>query len=284
MVCTKAYGNLLSTVTNVTTDRRDPMSNVSFRHEAAEVCLTEVLRHAEIKNSTPKFFGRTDLTKWTSSAQPQRSKIWGSVQGRDRVAWTKCPRSSVETVQKSGKIKGARKCEVGVDVVGVVTPLVRGVAQVLHGEQVVELSVQLEERFNLARQHSERFSGYNENWVRHIHDETNSLQCMIFFLPKSSEHPSLVLVSAPWSRSTIDDSHSHNFGIAESLRGASHTSPTLILPLQIETYQLMDARMRMSQQSDNSKMLATNEHTNTDQIGLRVSAWTKTQSPQFWSD
>ena len=30
------------------------------------------------------------------------------------------------------------------DVVGVVTPLVRGEAQVLHGDQVVELSVQLE--------------------------------------------------------------------------------------------------------------------------------------------
>ena len=29
------------------------------------------------------------------------------------------------------------------DVVGVVTPLVLGVAQVLHGDQVVELSVQL---------------------------------------------------------------------------------------------------------------------------------------------
>ena len=29
------------------------------------------------------------------------------------------------------------------DVVGVVTPLVRGVAQVLHGDQVVELRVQL---------------------------------------------------------------------------------------------------------------------------------------------
>ena len=35
-------------------------------------------------------------------------------------------------------------CEGGVDVIGVVTPLVRGVAQVLHGDQVVELSVQLE--------------------------------------------------------------------------------------------------------------------------------------------
>ena len=35
-------------------------------------------------------------------------------------------------------------CEGGVDVVGVVTLLVRGDAQVLHGDQVVELSVQLE--------------------------------------------------------------------------------------------------------------------------------------------
>ena len=34
-------------------------------------------------------------------------------------------------------------CEGDGDVVGVVTPLVRGVAQVLHGDQVVELSVQL---------------------------------------------------------------------------------------------------------------------------------------------
>ena len=34
-------------------------------------------------------------------------------------------------------------CEGGVDVVGVVTPLVRGGAQVLHGDQVVELSVLL---------------------------------------------------------------------------------------------------------------------------------------------
>ena len=35
-------------------------------------------------------------------------------------------------------------CEGGVDVVGVVTPLVPGGAQVLHGDQVVELSVLLE--------------------------------------------------------------------------------------------------------------------------------------------
>ena len=37
-----------------------------------------------------------------------------------------------------------RRCEGGVDVMSVVTPLVRGLAQVLHGDQVVELRVQLE--------------------------------------------------------------------------------------------------------------------------------------------
>ena len=41
-------------------------------------------------------------------------------------------------------VVGLITCEGGVDVVGVVTPLVRGVAQVLHGDQVVELSVLLE--------------------------------------------------------------------------------------------------------------------------------------------
>ena len=41
-------------------------------------------------------------------------------------------------------VSGREDCVGGVDVVGVVTPLVRGEAQVLHGDQVVELSVQLE--------------------------------------------------------------------------------------------------------------------------------------------
>ena len=41
-------------------------------------------------------------------------------------------------------VVGLITCEGGVDVVGVVTPLVRGGAQVLHGDQVVDLSVLLE--------------------------------------------------------------------------------------------------------------------------------------------
>ena len=40
-------------------------------------------------------------------------------------------------------LKGCASCEGGVDVVGVVTPLVGGVAQAFHGDQVVELRVQL---------------------------------------------------------------------------------------------------------------------------------------------
>ena len=43
-----------------------------------------------------------------------------------------------------GRGRGRGKCEGDGDVVGVVTPLVRGGAQVLHGDQVVELSVLLE--------------------------------------------------------------------------------------------------------------------------------------------
>ena len=60
-------------------------------------------------HSRPKSFARIDLPRWTSSAQPQRSKIWGSVSGRDRVARARCQRSSVEAGQKCVKIKGENR-------------------------------------------------------------------------------------------------------------------------------------------------------------------------------
>ena len=44
----------------------------------------------------------------------------------------------------SHRLDGHSNCEGGVDVVGVITPLVREVAKVLHGDQVVELGGQLE--------------------------------------------------------------------------------------------------------------------------------------------
>ena len=55
-------------------------------------------------------------------------------------------RSPKFTSQKKNSARSttARSCEGDGDVVGVVTPLVRGGAQVLHGDQVVELSVLLE--------------------------------------------------------------------------------------------------------------------------------------------
>ena len=82
--------------------------------------------------------------------------------------------------------------------------------------------------------------------VRHIHDETNSLQLLIFFLPKFDEHPHLVLVTAV------------------SSRRPSHTSPTFNPPVQIETFHPMDAHIRMSQQALNSVRLAALNRRNTN--------------------
>ena len=87
------------------------------RHDAAEVYSPEMHRHAEAnptceihkgyctsyQNSRPKSFARIYLPGWTSSAKPQRSKNWGSVTRRDRVA--RCPRSGVEDGQKCVKLK-----------------------------------------------------------------------------------------------------------------------------------------------------------------------------------
>ena len=59
-----------------------------------------------------KSFARICLPRWTSSAQPQRSNIWGSVSGGDRVARARCPRSSVEADQKCIKIQEPRKSNI----------------------------------------------------------------------------------------------------------------------------------------------------------------------------
>ena len=96
------------------------------RHEAAEVYSLEELRHAETNptceihegyctshsNSRPKSFAQIYLPRWNSSAQPERSKIRGSVSGRDRVARARCPRSSVEAGQKCVQIKRAWKSSI----------------------------------------------------------------------------------------------------------------------------------------------------------------------------
>ena len=51
--------------------------------------------------------------------------------------------ASPKSLSRSLTLPQSCNCERGVDVVGVVTPLVREVAQVLHGDQVVEFSGQL---------------------------------------------------------------------------------------------------------------------------------------------
>ena len=85
-------------------------------YEAAEVFIdfTEELRHTEtdpmckihksrctsLWPSRPKTIARIYLPRWSSSAQSQFSKIWGSISGRDRVARAMCPWNSVEAGQK----------------------------------------------------------------------------------------------------------------------------------------------------------------------------------------
>ena len=85
----------------------------------------------------------------TSSSQTMLWKFLSGVNSSSRTTCETCnvaekdvskDRRSLRSTHEVGLIT----CEGGVDVVGVVTPLVRGVAQVLHGDQVDELSVQLE--------------------------------------------------------------------------------------------------------------------------------------------
>ena len=70
-------------------------------------------------------------------------------------------------------------CEGGVDVVGVVNHLVRGGAQVLHGDQVVELSVLLDEKENMVKDRSkQRVREVNSRRDAHeygCHDGTQNL-------------------------------------------------------------------------------------------------------------
>ena len=145
MTCTIAHGNLLSTVTKVTADRGDLLPSViplmswntdllgadhlihdngvaSFKTWSrrslscgrAQTCRNQsnmwnsrkaIARHTKIRDQNPSL--GMILPRWTSSAKPQRSKIWESLSRRDRVARARCPRSSVEAGQKRVKMKGA---------------------------------------------------------------------------------------------------------------------------------------------------------------------------------
>ena len=72
-----------------------------LRHtETIPMCKNHRSRCTSHWHSRPKSFVRRDFPKWTSAAQTQRSKNWGSVSRRDGVARARCTRSSVEAGQK----------------------------------------------------------------------------------------------------------------------------------------------------------------------------------------
>ena len=63
--------------------------------------FAEELKHGEANpmcsiHSRPKTIAWNNLPRWSSSAQPQCSKIWGSVSRRDGKERARCPGSSVE--------------------------------------------------------------------------------------------------------------------------------------------------------------------------------------------
>ena len=63
-----------------------------------------VVRHANIRDENPSL--GMDFSRWTSWAQPQRSKIWGSVSRRGGMARAMYPRSRMEVGPNFPKIQG----------------------------------------------------------------------------------------------------------------------------------------------------------------------------------
>ena len=82
-----------SSILRKSSNIRKPIRRVKFRKS----------RHTSCWLSRPKSIAWNDLPRWSSSAQPQCSKIWGSVSGRDRMARATRPWSSVEAGWKHPK-------------------------------------------------------------------------------------------------------------------------------------------------------------------------------------
>ena len=135
----KKYGNLLSTMAKVTIDRGDlirivimswneDLLDVDHRtHDNWVVYFKTWSRRSLFSGRAQTCRNQSDvfdsLKPWCvmltfetkilrSDIFAQRSKIWGSVSGRDRVARARCPRSSVEAGQKCFKFKGARQSNI----------------------------------------------------------------------------------------------------------------------------------------------------------------------------
>ena len=130
--CMIEHGNLLSAMTHVTTatDLLCATHQIhdtwvaSFRTWSLQNCRQSYGRTQTCRNQSNMWNSRKLLhvtlkfeTKILRSGEPHqrspnRSKIWGSVSGRGRVARARCPRSSVEAGQKSVKIKGIWKSNI----------------------------------------------------------------------------------------------------------------------------------------------------------------------------
>ena len=89
-------------ISRKSSDMQKPIQRVKFTKAVA--------RHTKIRDQNPSLGYICPGEPHQRS--PQRSKIWGSVSGGDRVARARCPRSSVEAGQKCVKIKGARKSNI----------------------------------------------------------------------------------------------------------------------------------------------------------------------------
>ena len=98
---------------------------VYFRDVEPDVFIdfTEKLNHAETNPKCTVYQGHVarsqrfetktitqqNLPRRTSSAKPERSKIWGSASGGDRKARALCSRNSVEAGEENPEIKGEKE-------------------------------------------------------------------------------------------------------------------------------------------------------------------------------
>ena len=85
-----------------------------------------------------------ECTQSRALSQITASLTRGNLAEREDAIYS-LPWTQTEKSQSLGQTQALSTCEGGGDVVGVVTPLVGGVAQAFHDDQVVELRVQFGE-------------------------------------------------------------------------------------------------------------------------------------------
>ena len=89
----------LSSILRKSTDMPKPIQRVKFTKVVA--------RHTKIRDQNPSL-GK-NCPGEPHQRGPQRSKIWGSISGRHRMARARCPRSSVEAGQQCIRMKAYKR-------------------------------------------------------------------------------------------------------------------------------------------------------------------------------